>query len=156
MTQSQRATELLPQRSSNLAGSYGSLSFWPHPAYPDESLGFFSSRFTVVVPQVGYPFMREATIRRPVTVAKLADAIVTKPYRILGVLIRRSVFPGPSDSIDEGLAMELAASAGVDLKIVDDEDGGASACREVPDVPTIPPGSSRALEQNHNAQQSAP
>jgi len=99
--------------------------------------------------------MKEVTIHRPVTIAKLADAIFTKPYRITAVLIQRSMFPAPGDSLDDGLAIEVAASAGVDLKIVDDEDGGASACRGFPDVPTTPPSSSLASEQNHNAQQDA-
>jgi hypothetical protein len=68
--------------------------------------------------------MHEATIQRPVTVAKLADVLVTKPYKILSVLIRRSIFPAPSDSIDDSVAMEVASLAGVHLKIIDDEDGG--------------------------------
>ena len=55
--------------------------------------------------------MRDATIQRPVTVAKLAEVLVTKPYRILSALIRRSVFPAPCDSV----AMEVASVAGIDL-----------------------------------------
>ena len=70
--------------------------------------------------------MHEVTIHRPVTIVKLADAVATEPYRILAEFIHRSIFPAPSDSIDEGIAREVAASAGVDLKIVDDEGGDAS------------------------------
>jgi hypothetical protein len=97
--------------------------------------------------------MREATIQRPVTVAKLAEVLVTKPYRILSALIRRSVFPAPCDSIDDSVAMEVASLAGVDLKIIDDEDGGASECAESPDVPVPPPNSSSASDRIQEAQQ---
>jgi hypothetical protein len=97
--------------------------------------------------------MREATIQRPVTIAKLAEVLVTKPYRILSVLIRRSVFPAPCDSIDDSVAMEVASLAGVDLKIIDDEDGGASASAVGPDVPVPPPDSSSASDRIQDAQQ---
>jgi len=100
--------------------------------------------------------MREATIQRPVTVAKLAEVLVTKPYRILSALIRRSVFPAPCDSIDDSVAMEVATQAGVDLKIIDDEDGGASECAECPDLPVPPPNSSSASDGIQDAQQDAP
>jgi hypothetical protein len=97
--------------------------------------------------------MREATIQRPVTVAKLAEVLVTKPYRILSALIRRSIFPAPCDSIDDSVAMEEASLAGVDLKIIDDEDGGASECSECPDVPVPPPNPSIASDRIQDAQQ---
>jgi hypothetical protein len=67
--------------------------------------------------------MLEATTQRPVTVVKLAGVLVTKPNKILSVLIRRSIFPGPSDGIDDSVAVEVASLAGVNLKIIDDENG---------------------------------
>ena len=91
--------------------------------------------------------MREATIQRPVTVAKLAEVLVTKPYMVLAALIRRAIFPSPHDSIDDRVAMEVASLSGVDLKIIDDEDGGASASTEGPDIPVPPSDSSRATDR---------
>lgn len=88
--------------------------------------------------------MREAIIQRPVTVAKLAEVFGTKPYLVLSALIRRSVFPAPCDRIDDSIAMEVASQAGIDLKIIDDEDGGASECADSPDVPVPPPNPSSA------------
>ncbi len=98
--------------------------------------------------------MREVIIQRPVTVAKLAEVLDSKPYRILSALIRRSVFPAPSDCIDDSLAMEVALLAGVDLKIIDEEDGGASECAECPDVPVPPPNPSSASGRSQDAEQS--
>jgi hypothetical protein len=71
--------------------------------------------------------MEEATIQRPVTVPKLAEALQTKPYRILRLLIQRSIFPAPSDTIVDSLAVEIAAMANVELKIV--EEGGQGTSR---------------------------
>ena len=97
--------------------------------------------------------MHEATVQRPVTVAKLADVLVTKPYRILSALIRRSIFLAPSDNIDDRVAMEVAAMVGVDLKIIDDEDGGASELGEVPVLPVMPLDLTAASEKTDNSEQ---
>ena len=101
--------------------------------------------------------MREVTIQRPVTVARLAEVLVTKPYRVLAALIRRSIFPAPSDSIDDRVAVEVASLAGVDLKIIDDEDtGGASASAVGPDVPVPPPDFFKCIGQNPSTHNRVP
>lgn len=63
--------------------------------------------------------MEETTIQRPVAVPNLAEAVQTKACRILRLLIQRSVFPAPSDTIVDSLAVEIAAMADVELTIVE-------------------------------------
>jgi len=75
-----------------------------------------------------------------VTIAKLADALATKPYRILAELIRRLVLPAPGDTLEDGIAQEVAAMQGVYLRIIDDGDGDAPGPVVHPDFPPIPPG----------------
>jgi hypothetical protein len=85
--------------------------------------------------------MRETIIQRPVTVEKLAVALGTKPYRILSKLIRRAQFPSPHDAITDAVAIEVALSVGVDLKIIDESDGDGSEPVSSPVRPLVPPAS---------------
>ena len=94
--------------------------------------------------------MQQATIQRPVTVAKLADVLAAKPYQINAALIRRSISPSPSDAINDSVAIDVAAMADFVLKIIDDEDGGASELGKVPVLPAVPPSLTAARENPNN------
>jgi hypothetical protein len=89
--------------------------------------------------------MREVQIHRPITIPNLAKVLGIEPYRLMAELIKRAVFPAPRDAIDDVLAIELAASMNIQLKIIDDEDGG---CQPLP-IPTKPTPPIATSDQLH-------
>jgi len=80
-----------------------------------------------------------------VTIEKLAEVLDTKPYRIVEVLIRRSLFPAPGDTIADRLAQDVAALSGVDLVVIDDDDGSDPAPVPLPLTPIMPSDLANAL-----------
>lgn len=65
--------------------------------------------------------MRQVTIQRPITVPALATAMGVRPYQILGQLISRGVFLSPTDTVNENLALEVAAAFSVELRIINED-----------------------------------
>ena len=79
--------------------------------------------------------MREVSIHHPITIPTLAEALDLKPYRLLAELIKIAVFPAPRAVVDDLIAIDLAASMGVNLRIIGDEDDGSTRSPS----PTNPP-----------------
>ena len=80
--------------------------------------------------------MRDAPIHRPITIPNLAKVLDTKPYRLMADLIKQGVFPAPNEAIEDLIAIELAASMGIRLIIIGDDDG--STVPPLPSKPTAP------------------
>ncbi len=82
--------------------------------------------------------MREATIQRPITIPKLAEAVRIKPYQVLAQLIPRAIFPYPTEAMDDKIACEVAATFAVEVRIVDDYDDGPPDSAPKPTNPKPP------------------
>jgi hypothetical protein len=95
--------------------------------------------------------MRDAPIHRPVTIPNLAKVLDSKPYHLMAKLIKIGVFPAPNEAIDDLIAIELAASIGIRLIIIgnDDDDDGFTP-RPLPTKPTPPVNDFRSTKYEPN------
>ena len=90
--------------------------------------------------------MHVVTIQRPVTFPKLAESLGLKPFKLMALLIKRSLFPSSHTVLDDVLAVDLAADFGVVLNIIDGDDGGASSPSVSPVDPPPPLLVSREIQ----------
>jgi len=66
--------------------------------------------------------MRQASVVRPVTPARLGPALGVEPYELLAELIPRQLFLAPHDLMPDQVALEIAAEHRIELAILPSKD----------------------------------